>query len=236
MKVRWPLFVRRLHKWLALIVGIQVVIWTLTGFYMVVIHIDRIHGDHLVQVPVTRVFEPAAMVNPQAVLRDFPHATAIASAQLLGRPVWRVESAQGARLVDARTGDILAPVREGQVRAIAKKLYTSNDPIRSVEMIAVAPMEMQGREPPYWQVVFDRWDSPTFYISPETGELISRRHSLWRIFDFAWMLHIMDYDDRTDVNNPLLRIGTWMAASMAISGAWLLFWAFPRRKRKKRKT
>ena len=70
-------------------------------------------------------------------------------------------------------------------------------------------------------------------IHAAAGELISRRHALWRVFDFAWMLHIMDYDERTDVNNPLLRVATWGTFAMAATGAWLLIWSFPRRKRKK---
>ena len=74
---------------------------------------------------------------------------------------------------------------------------------------------------------------PTFYADPATGEIVSRRHALWRVFDFAWMLHIMDYDARTDVNNPLLRITTLSAAAMALSGAWLLYWSFPRKKRRR---
>src|SRR3546814_18376648 len=87
--------------------------------------------------------------------------------------------------------------------------------------------------PPYWQVEFEGWNRPTLYLSPQTGELISRRHALWRVFDFALMLHIMDYDERTDVNNPLLRVATWSAFAMALTGAWLLLWSFKRPQRKK---
>src|SRR3546814_5553819 len=54
MAIRWPLLVRRTHKWLALVVGVQALLWTLTGFYMVVVHIDTIHGDHLVHAPAAR--------------------------------------------------------------------------------------------------------------------------------------------------------------------------------------
>ena len=43
----------------------------------------------------------------------------------------------------------------------------------------------------------------------------------------------MDYDDRSDVNNPLLRVATWSALAMALAGAWLLLWSFPRRRKKK---
>lgn len=46
----------------------------------------------------------------------------------------------------------------------------------------------------------------------------------------------MDYDDRSNVNNPLLRVMTWAAVAMAVSGAWLLVWSFPKRKRAKAKS
>lgn len=39
---------QKLHKWLGLIVGVQLLIWTVSGFYMVLMDIDMIHGDHLV--------------------------------------------------------------------------------------------------------------------------------------------------------------------------------------------
>ena len=232
-KVRWPLLARRLHKWLALVVGIQVVVWTLTGFYMVVVHLDRIHGDHLVR-PVERPeFNLESLVSPAELLAEAPGATEIRTAVLLDRPVWQAIGPDQVRLFDARTGAPLPPVTEPQVRQIAEAIYTGDDPIASIRLLRTAPLEMQTRPPPYWQVTFERWDNPTLYISPQSGELISRRHALWRIFDFVWMLHIMDYDERSDVNNPLLRVSTWLAAFMALTGAWLLVWSFPRKRKKK---
>lgn len=231
--VRWPLVARRFHKWLALIVGIQVVLWTLTGFYMVVIHIDRIHGDHLVRAQAAAPIDLTGSVSPASVATAVEGATEVRSASLLGRPVWRVAGANETRIFDAMTGTPIDGVDEQAAIKIARSLYTGDGTVASARLLTTAPMEMQTRKPPYWQVTFDRWDSPTFYISPTTGELISRRHSLWRIFDFAWMLHIMDYDERSDVNNPLLRVSTWMAAAMALTGAWLLVWSFPRKRRRK---
>ena len=37
----------------------------------------------------------------------------------------------------------------------------------------------------------------------------------------------------TTPNNPLLRVATWSALAMALAGAWLLLWSFPRRRKKK---
>jgi len=235
-KIRWPLVARRTHKWLALLVGVQVVLWTLTGFYMVVVHIDTIHGDHLVRTPAAQPFDLSGLVPPARIVAAAPDSSELRLQRHFDRPVWRAETPAGLALFDARTGERLPPPSEQDIRLLARRIYAGSGDIVSVRLLGQAPQEMQSRKPPYWQVEFEGWNRPTLYLSPATGELISRRHNLWRIFDFAWMLHIMDYDARTNVNNPLLRVATWSAFAMALSGAWLLVWAFPRRKKKTKAT
>nr|WP_315457970.1 PepSY domain-containing protein [uncultured Sphingorhabdus sp.] len=233
MAIRWPLFVRRTHKWLALVVGVQALLWTLTGLYMVVVHIDIIHGDHLVRAPKVEPFDLAGLAPPARIIAMAPGASEIRLQRFFDQPVWRVETAEGSRLFDARSGGPLSTLTESQVRDQARRIYAGSGDIVSVRLLTIAPQEMQTRKPPYWQVEFEGWNRPTLYLSPTTGELIARRHALWRVFDFAWMLHIMDYDERSDVNNPLLRVATWSVFAMALTGAWLLIWSFKRRKRKK---
>jgi len=232
-KIRWPLLVRRTHKWLALLIGLQVVLWTATGFYMVVVHIDTIHGDHLVRPVDTPSVALAALTAPSAAAAAVPGATEVRLISRLGHPAWRVQGEDGVVVFDARTGHRLGELNEAEARAAAKARFTGDAPIVSTVRLTSPIQEMGKRQPPYWQVEFAGWNRPTLYIAPQTGELLARRHQLWRVFDFAWMLHIMDYRDRTDVNNPLLRIATWTALAMALTGAWLLVWAFPRRKKRK---
>ena len=233
MSIRWPLLVRRVHKWLALFVGVQAVIWTVSGMYMVAVHIDHIHGDHLVRSSTPRAQNLAGFVSPATILAAEPSAREVKLSERLGQAVWRAESPDGAKLFDARSGRPLPPLTIGEVQQAARRIYTGEPNIVSTKLLTASPLEMQSRKPPYWQVEFEGWNRPTLYISPTTGELISRRHNLWRIFDFAWMMHIMDYDERTDVNNPLLRVATWSAVLMALAGAWLLFWSFPKKKKKR---
>jgi uncharacterized iron-regulated membrane protein len=233
MTVRWPLLVRRVHKWLALFVGVQAVIWTLSGMYMVAVHIDIIHGDHLVRSDPPRAQQLSGFVPPAAIIANAPDAREVKLTNLLDRPVWRADAPGGTRLYDARSGAALPPLTQEQVEDTARRIYTGEPTIVSTKLLTVAPQEMQARKPPYWQVEFEGWNRPTLYISPTTGELVSRRHNLWRIFDFVWMMHIMDYEERTNVNNPLLRVATWSAVLMALAGAWLLIWSFPKKKKKK---
>ncbi|MBB3764550.1 hypothetical protein [Sphingomicrobium lutaoense] len=234
MAIRWPLFIRRTHKWLALFVGVQAAIWAASGMYMVAVHIDYIHGDHLVRTPEMTGQDLSGLVPPADVAARDAGTREVKLQQLLGKPVWKVSSEQGAYIVDARSGERIPELDKSLAVEIASSLYTGEPEIVSARLLDEAPQEMGSRKPPFWRIQFEGWNEPTFYISPTTGELIGRRHNLWRIFDIAWMLHIMDYDERSDVNNPLLRVATWSVVAMALAGAWLLYWSFPRRKKKKK--
>jgi hypothetical protein len=232
--MRWPALARTTHKWLALVVAIQAVFWTLSGIYMTAVHIDIIHGDRLVKAPLIQPLSFAGLVEPAHIAHLAPGLKSARLETQLGQPVYVVEAEGGKALFDARMGAKLSPLTEAQARARAEALFAEDGDVVSTEFITKAPLEVQTRPVPLWRVEFEGAWRPTFYISPYTGELITRRHDLWRTFDFMWMLHIMDYDDRQDVNNPLIRIFTWMAVATAATGGWLLVYSF-RRKRRARK-
>src|SRR3546814_15134343 len=100
------------HKWLALGVGVQALLWTLTGFYMVVVHIDTIHGDHLVRSPVAQPFDLDGLAAPSKVVAAAPGVSEIRLQRFFGQPVWRAETPEGARLFDARSGAPLPALTE----------------------------------------------------------------------------------------------------------------------------
>ena len=229
--MRLHIAARKTHKWLGLFIGLQVVIWSLSGLYMTVVHIDTIHGDHLVLPAPERSVVASSLADPVA-LASAGAAQSIRLAWLGETPIYVISRQSGDVAVDARTGAKVPAPDEAAIRRIARSRYTGSDPIASAKLITDIPGEIRGRKPPLWRVEFDRWNKPTFYLSPVTGELLTRRHELWRIFDFVWMLHIMDYDERENVNNLLLRIFTWSAVLMALSGAWLLLYAFPKKKKR----
>ncbi len=234
MAVRFPPLVRRTHKWLAIVVGIQALIWTLSGLYMTAVHIDIIHGDHFIREAEPPPLDVGAIVDPAAAARAVPGAQSAKLHWLLDRPTYIVASEEGPKLVDAATGSVLPPPTQGEVRRLADHWFTGEEKLASVRLIRELPGEIRGREPPVWRADFDGWNKPTLYFSPATGELLTRRHELWRVFDFAWMLHIMDYETRDNVNNWLLRPFTWAALLMALSGVWLLLYSFPWRRWRKR--
>jgi uncharacterized iron-regulated membrane protein len=230
--MRIHVIARKTHKWLGLFIGLQVVIWSLSGLYMTIVHIDTIHGDHLVQAAPKRSVEASSLADP-IKLAAANGAQSIRLGWLDGKPIYIVSGRSGEIALNAQSGRTITVPNEAAIRKMATSYYTGREPIASAELITDIPGEIRGLKPPLWRVEFDHWNKPTFYLSPASGELLTRRHELWRIFDFVWMLHIMDYGERENVNNMLLRIFTWGAVLMALSGIWLLFYSFHRKKKKK---
>lgn len=198
---------------------------------MTVVHIDIIHGDHFIRVD-GRAQVPASQLTSPALVAAAAGAEVVKLSQHLQRPVYIAKNDAGDLLFDARSGQRLEPPSREEIRRLAEHWFTGEEKLIRLSLITDIPGEIRGRKPPLWRADFDGWNKPTLYLSPETGELVSRRHELWRIFDFVWMLHIMDYETRDNVNNWLLRGFTWLAFATALSGAWLLWFAFPRRRQR----
>lgn len=229
--MRLPLLARTTHKWFALIVAIQAVFWTFSGIYMTAVHIDLIHGDRLIRTIAPQAIETAGLVQPGQIAAGMPAFMGATLEHQLGQPVYVVKSEDGSELYDARSGQKLSPLTKAAAQARAQALFSETGKVVSTEYLTKAPLEIQTRPVPIWRVEFEGAWHPTLYISPQTGELVTRRSDLWRTYDFVWMMHIMDYDDRQDVNNILIRVFTWLAFGSAATGAWLLLYSFRRKRR-----
>lgn len=219
---------RVLHKWLGLVVGLQVLIWLASGLYMVVVNIDFIHGDPLVKNMQQAVSVPPGPFFSFAELRArYPDAHHIGLKQVMDRTFYTVTTTDHRYLLDPMTGELVSPLDEESARKIASYHYAGQSGVGGATLITSnPPMEIQTRPLPLWRVDFDDSFSTSFYIDPYTGTLVTRRFQYWRIFDFMWMLHIMDYDERSDAHNLLLQTAQMTGLIFAISGIWLLFYSF----------
>ncbi|MDH3351851.1 MAG: hypothetical protein OEM51_09900 [Gammaproteobacteria bacterium] len=222
---------RKTHKWIALLLGIQLFLWSLSGFYMVAVHLDTIHGDMLVKNMAQGVVSYTDVAVPlERVAELYPDSRIITLSAMMERPVYRIEGTE-TRLVDANTGQQISPLGKDLATQIATYHYAEDGEVSRVVLLEKdPPTELQARALPLWRVDFDDVWNSSFYIDPNSGLFTTRRHSLWRIFDFMWMLHIMDYDERADINNTVLRLFSIFGTLLGLSGVWLLFYSFNRRR------
>ena len=85
--------------------------------------------------------------------------------------------------------------------------------------------EYRGRKLPLYKVVSlsNEGKEINVYQDPFTGEIVAIRSAQWRIWDLMWGLHIMDWVDRDNIGNLLLKIFSFIALFTSISGVILFF-------------
>lgn len=218
-----------IHKWVGLVIGLQVLAWMVSGFFMTAVPIEQVRSEHNIKRP-----EPldlrahAAAPVPLAALQQLTGTvTRLELGEMVGAPVWRVDlDGKPAAVIDAKSGALLSPLDEASVRRIAEADFAGEGKIVSAGLISKdPPIEYRGALP-VWQLVFGDDSETHLYVSGATGKVVARRSGLWRVYDFLWSLHIMDYDTRDDFNNWLVVIVSAAGLILTVTGVAILFYRF----------
>ena len=205
---------RKFHKWLMLFLGIQFVIWTVSGAYMVIFDIDYIHGDSLVVNHQSKIDVDNINFTLGDLLEVYPNAENLEMGVFIDQGVYRftIKSGDGddsadkkiQYLVATSNGQQLSPLNEGIAKRAAQHYYSGEGNIVDVELVTEnPPFELSRRRLPAWRVNFNDFGSPSIYVSAQSGKLVTKRHEFWRFFDLMFSLHVMDYEDE-DPSNLLL--------------------------------
>ena len=171
---------REFHKYISLLIAIQLLLWTISGIYFSFNKIENVRGEQYLAIQAKPTIERT--INEKKL--DF-------------------ESAK--RIVEKKT--ILIP--------------------QSIEIIEESKRgsEYRGRELPLYKVISLTNDGKEInvYQNPYSGEIVAIRSSQWRIWDLMWGFHIMDWVDRDNIDNILLKIFSFIALFTSISGVILFF-------------
>lgn len=209
------------HKWLGLIIGVQVILWVLSGLLMTAIPIETVRGEHNI-----RKTDPVPLPMDGLPALSGIVTGGVTRAELFmlnGAPAWRIDRDGAAHsLVDAKSGAVLSPLDAAAALAIAKADYAGATETKGVALISDNPPIEYRAALPVWQVQFADKDNTRIYVSPLTAKVVARRTSTWRIYDFFWSLHIMDYSAREDFNHPLIVIAAALGLVLSLTGLWIV--------------
>ena len=223
--------VRQIHRYLGLFIGIQFLLWTVGGLYFSWTDLDQVHGDHLRRAQ-GHLRADVALASPSiaiAAIRAGESVDSLAGvelAQVLGVPTYRIHYFAGGtrrtRLADAATGRLRAPLGRDEAVRIARADFAGDAPVRSVEYLADGDVgghhEYREQPLPAWAIHFDHGSGATAYVPASLGAVHRVRNDRWRIFDFLWMLHTMDYAGRDDFNNLAIRAASVLALATTLAG------------------
>jgi hypothetical protein len=220
--LRWSL---QLHKWIALVVGIQGLGWVLGGLIMTSIPIERVRGENHI----------AAVVLPQVDLKrllPLEKQLALAGMTDVGTatlkrtprgPIWVLQSASGSEgWWNAYTGENVEEITKPEARRYAALAYKGSGRLTAVDYEETAPREAQVGGP-LWRASFDDAEHTRLYLDAFTGEVLSRRSSLWGLYDLFYQIHIMNFGASRSYNHPVIIVVT-AATLFVVATGFVLLW------------
>lgn len=128
-------------------------------------------------------------------------------------------------LADATTGTLREPLTKDEAVAVAAQHFNGTPEVLVVEHLSTTDKHHEYREQPLpaYAITFKHPNNTTVYVASELGTVQKFRNKPWRIFDFLWMLHTMDYEGRDNFGNLLLRIFSIFGLVTVLSGFVLFF-------------
>ncbi len=216
--------IRRVHRYLGLFLGLQFLMWTISGLYFSWTNLDEIHGDQFKNLN----YQPMAfdsLISPSSI-NHYEAINKIEIRDIKKEPYFLVNESF---LYNARTGKLKNKISQEDAIYIANNHMKEGLEISSVETIYETGKHHEYREKllPAYVINYKSNENIKAYISIENAKFQTVRHRDWRWFDFLWMTHTMDYEGRDDFNNTVLRIFSLLGLITVMSGFSLWFVSSP---------
>ena len=231
-KLRIRKKIRKTHRYLGLFIGLQFILWTVSGLYFSWTDLDEIHGDQFRQDVDHLAFEN--LISPSA-LDSTLKIKSIALREIDKKPYYWVNSNQ---LYNAKTGAFKRGISEEEALHIAAQNLIKDLKVSNIEKVETVDAHHEYRKKllPAYVISYEGQEAVRAYVSIKDGAFQTVRHRDWRWFDFLWMTHTMDYEGRDDINNWLLRAFSILGLITVLSGFVLWYVSSPTlRKWKKNK-
>ena len=193
-------FTRNFHRYLSIFVSIQLLLWTVSGIYFAYNKIELVRGEQY----------------------RLPKDTEYRIFDRLGLTLIETNKDGKKSYQTYPERESIEPLTKQEALLITSQKTTLN-PIEAILIRDVKPgSEYRGSLPAY-KVKTDTKDKINVYVGYMTGDISSIRSDSWRIWDLMWSLHIMDYRERDNINNVLLKLLSILALITSLSGITLFF-------------
>ena len=207
--------IRFFHKYLSLIISIQLLLWTVSGIYFAFNKIELVRGEQYL------LENQAEDLNLEEVEITFT-AKNLSFIKRLDMWIIKAETDSGLIYSDLSGKNLEALDEEG-----AKEVVKRKTNLRPLEAFRIDKQEKRaeyrGRDLPLYKVTTSASDGINVYVDAFSGAVTAIRSDSWRIWDFLWGADIIDYRERDNINNFLLKFFSILALISALSGIALFF-------------
>ena len=211
------LIVRNTHKYLSFFISIQLLLWTVSGIYFAFNKIENVRGEqYRLQSPFKYSFKNIEF--------EIPEATSAVVKKRLDKTIITATTEAGMRYFDEE-GDPLKKISFDE----AKQIVAENTLLKPIAVEEVGESkkgsEYRGRQLPIYKVTTRNANDKEInaYLNIFSGDIVAIRSAQWRIWDLMWGFHIMDWQERDNIDNILLKIFSVLALISSLSGILLFF-------------
>lgn len=193
--------IRKIHRYLSIFIAVQLLLWTVSGIYFAFNKIEMVRGEQY-RLPLEieyRIFKRLG----QEIIETNDNGVKTYSTHPQNFPVDMLSAKEAITIAKEKTS--LNPISVSLIEKVERGV------------------EYRGRRLPMYKVSTNTDDGINIYVDSMTGDIAAIRSNSWRAWDLLWALHIMDYQDRENINNILLKIFSVLALVSSITGIVLFF-------------
>jgi uncharacterized iron-regulated membrane protein len=209
--------VRNTHKYLSFFISIQLLLWTVSGIYFAFNKIENVRGEQY------RLNQPTDILLGELSF-NIPDAIDINIKKRLGDTIVIASTKSGMRYLDTN-GNPLNHITSDEAMAIVEQATTLQP--QRVEQVndSSRGSEYRGRALPIYRVITKNANDAEInvYVNIYSGDISAIRSVQWRIWDLMWGFHIMDWVERDNIDNILLKIFSILALVSSLTGVLLFF-------------
>ena len=209
--------VRKTHKYLSILISIQLLLWTISGIYFAFNQIELVRGE---QYRLPQVFS----IDLSKINLVLDSVKNIQVARRFGEEILIVRKEAGTEYLNLE-GVALEKLSREEAKSIVSSV-TSLTPLAVEEINDPEPgSEYRGRNLPLFKVVTrdQENDEINVYVDAISGQVVAIRSQQWRLWDLMWGLHIMDWETRDEINNWLLKLFSVLALISSLTGVFIFF-------------
>ncbi|WP_286815200.1 PepSY domain-containing protein, partial [Maribacter sp. UBA849] len=217
-------WIRKSHRYLGIFLGIQFLMWTISGMYFSWTDIDEIHGDQFKKQEQKQMVFSDLLGTGQ--LNSMQPIQSLELLEIAEEPYYWINEA---KLYNAKTGEGKEGITKEEAQEVAQRYMLPELKIAAIKRIEEVGNhhEYRGRPLPAYEISYETPQNLKAYVAVENGAFQTVRHRDWRWFDFLWMTHTMDYQGRDNFNTIVLRAFSLLGLITVLSGFLLWYISSP---------
>ncbi|MCW8109917.1 2Fe-2S iron-sulfur cluster-binding protein [Alteromonas ponticola] len=216
-------FIKLSHKWVSLLVMVQMFIWLGSGLYFNLMDHHKAGGHTY------RAHHPVMTSDRSFIpLAQLPHSDPIKGVgviYLLNEPYYRISSVEPLyphwegqyQLFHAVTGEPVSIDQDFAAR-LAMASYSGPGAVSSASKLSPPISDLPKERNPVWQVNFSDDVNTSVYLRQQSGQIVAHVDDHRRLRDLLFMLHFMDYANEGSFNNIQIIILAMLTLWLALTG------------------